>query len=413
MTAYRNYQPELIQVTYRVLSPTLVDPEKRAKAIALGQTTDTWTPNANSGLAKLKKHTGVVLGVDERPHTEGKPYEYFLTIGFPTANIEDDIPSLLTMIFGKVSLDGLIRVETIELPADFLKQKGPGHGIEGIRKLVGEATKPLAMAIFKPCVGLSPAELGQMFYELALGGMHLVKDDEILPDISLCPAEKRLEAVLKAAEKAKKLTNQTTIYALNLTGRPSGLVSKARALAKLGAPCFLFNVLSYGYGVLEELRGVGVPVMAHPALAGAWCGGADTGFSYATILGTLMRAGGADIVLFPSSYGTVALPSKDTNQIGDALTKPLEKLKRSFPAPSAGIYPGLVPQILADFGNDCIINAGGGVHGHPKGARAGARAFRQAIDWCMTHRSFAGLSEQIFPELAAALRTWGARPSPR
>ena len=38
-----------------------------------------------------------------------------------------------------------------------------------------------------------------------------------------------------------------------------------------------------------------------------------------------------------------------------ALTKPMGDLKRSFPVPSAGIHPGLVPKILADYGKEVIV----------------------------------------------------------
>src|SRR5579872_610907 len=175
MTATFTLRPDLIQVTYKVLSEKLIDPEKKAKSIALGQTTDTWTPNELSGLKKLEKHRGLVLGIDERTHVPGKPYEYYLTIGFPAANTEGDIPSLLTMIFGKISLDGKIRLESVSFPDEYLEKKGPQHGVAGIRAKVAEPLRPLAMAIFKPCVGLTPAELGKMFYELAMGGMHLAR----------------------------------------------------------------------------------------------------------------------------------------------------------------------------------------------------------------------------------------------
>ena len=197
-------RPDLIQVTYKIFSDKLIDPEKKAKAIALGQTTDTWTPTDMSGKKKLAKHTAVVVGIDEKTHVPGKPYEYYLTIGFPPANTEGDIPTLLTMIFGKISMDGKIRLESVQFPDAYLKEKGPRFGIAGIREKVGEPEKPLAMAIFKPCVGLSPKELGDMFYRLALGGMHLVKDDEILPNLSNCPTEERLAACLAAGERAKK-----------------------------------------------------------------------------------------------------------------------------------------------------------------------------------------------------------------
>jgi 2,3-diketo-5-methylthiopentyl-1-phosphate enolase len=407
MTATYTPRPDMIQVTYKVLSDKLIDPEKKAKAIALGQTTDTWTPNELSGKKKLAKHSGVVLGIDERTHVAGKPYEYHLTVGFPPGNTEDDIPSLLTMIFGKISLDGKIRLESVQFPEPYLKGKGPRFGVPGIREKVGEPEKPLAMAIFKPCVGLTPAELGKMFYELACGGMHLVKDDEILPDLPLCPTEERLAACLEAGERAKKETGQTTLYAVNLTGPVTKIIAKAKKLAGAGAQCFLLNVLTYGYGVLEELQEVGVPIMAHPALAGAMGGSADTGMSYSVVLGSLMRLGGADVVLFPSSYGTVALPSTETRAIKEALTWSMGSFPKSFPAPSAGIHPGLIPKILQDYGQDVIINAGGGVHGHPKGARAGAKAFRQGINWVLKRGNFGGISQREFPELSEALRLWG------
>jgi 2,3-diketo-5-methylthiopentyl-1-phosphate enolase len=278
--------------------------------------------------------------------------------------------------------------------------------VEGIRKRVGEPAKPLTMAIFKPCVGLTAKELSQMFFELAMGGMHLVKDDEILPDLPSCPTERRLEACLQAGVNARRETGRRTLYAVNLTGPASQMQAKARRLAHYGAQCFLLNVLSYGYGVLEELKDVGVPIMAHPALAGGWCGSPTTGMSYKVVLGSLMRLGGADIVLFPSSYGTVALPENETKSITEALTSP-SALRRSFPGPSAGIHPGLVPRVIQDYGADVIINAGGGVHGHPQGARAGARAFVQAVDRALAKKDFSAVSESETPELAKALGLWG------
>ena len=82
------------------------------------------------------------------------------------------------------------------------------------------------------------------------------------------------------------------------------------------------------------------------------------------------------------------------------------KLASSFPVPSAGIHPGLVPLILRDFGKDVIVNAGGGIHGHPMGTIAGGQAFRQAIDATMqgiTLREYA----LTHPELQSAIDTWG------
>jgi 2,3-diketo-5-methylthiopentyl-1-phosphate enolase len=357
MVATFTNRPDLIQATYKLLSDKLIDPEKKARAIALGQTTNALHPSDSSVQKKLSRRQGEVLGIDERTHIPGRPYEYYLTVGFPPDNTEGDIPTLLTMIFGKISLDGKIRLETVRFPESFLKGKGPRFGIDGIREKVGEPEKPLTMATLKSGVGLSPAELGQMFFELAGGGMHIVHDAEILPDLPVCPTEERLAACLKASERAKIETGQLTLYAVNLTGPVSKMITKAKKLAKLGAQCFLFNVLSYGYGVLEELKEVGVPILANPAMAGALCGSTETGMSYSVALGTLARLGGADMAIIPSRYGPVALTMEEARTIQDRLTWTEGSMLKSFPVPSGDIHPGLVPEILQDYGKNVIINA--------------------------------------------------------
>jgi len=57
------------------------------------------------------------------------------------------------------------------------------------------------------------------------------------------------------------------------------------------------------------------------------------------------------------------------------------------------------------LGKDIVIQAGGGVHGHPFGTRAGAKAMRQAVDAAMRGipaRDYA----QDHVELAKALEKW-------
>ena len=54
-----------------------------------------------------------------------------------------------------------------------------------------------------------------------------------------------------------------------------------------------------------------------------------------------------------------------------------------LPMPSGGITPGMVEQCVKDCGKDVLIGSGGGIHAHPDGAIAGAKAFRQAVDAVM------------------------------
>ena len=93
----------------------------------------------------------------------------------------------------------------------------------------------------------------------------------------------------------------------------------------------------------------------------------------------------------------------------------MHHLKPTLPMPSGGITPGMVLRVMQDLGNDMMIGSGGGIHAHPKGPVAGAKAFRQAIDIGM--KDMAAASEDFedyvedhedeYPELAQAMETWG------
>jgi ribulose-bisphosphate carboxylase large chain len=91
----------------------------------------------------------------------------------------------------------------------------------------------------------------------------------------------------------------------------------------------------------------------------------------------------------------------------DACKATLGGLKPVLPVASGGLHPRLVPALLETFGNDVVIQAGGGIHGHPDGTVAGAKAMRQAVD-----ASLKGISLEEYAkthkELKAALEQWKA-----
>lgn len=109
------------------------------------------------------------------------------------------------------------------------------------------------MSIFKSVIGLNLDELREQFTRQALGGVDLIKDDEILFENALTPIEKRVEACIKAAESAERETGKKLLYAANLTGPTSQLKTQALKAIDAGANALLFNVLAYGYDVLHEL----------------------------------------------------------------------------------------------------------------------------------------------------------------
>jgi ribulose-bisphosphate carboxylase large chain len=89
----------------------------------------------------------------------------------------------------------------------------------------------------------------------------------------------------------------------------------------------------------------------------------------------------------------------------DALKTDLHGLKQVMPVASGGLHPRLVPALIETFGNDVVIQAGGGIHGHPDGTAAGAKAMRQATDAAIQKISLDEYSK-THKELEAALQTW-------
>ncbi|WNB90656.1 2,3-diketo-5-methylthiopentyl-1-phosphate enolase [Bacillus sp. NEB1478] len=395
--------------------------EKKAEGIALGLTVGSWTDLPQLEQNQLEKHKGTVESVvvlDDDNKTNqflgSKRTKGLIKISYPAANFSPDLPAILTTIFGKLSLDGEIKLVDLELDKH-LEQRfpGPKYGIDGIRNILGVHDRPLVMSIFKGVLGKDISFFEQQLYEQALGGVDLVKDDEILFDNPLTPFDDRIRTAKKVLQQVQERTGEKTLYAVNLTGRTSELRDKARLAAELGANALLFNVLSYGPDVLQELaedKEIPLPIMAHPALSGAIGSSSLYGIGYSVLLGKLLRYAGADLVLFPSPYGSVALERGEALGISEALTTDNIKLAKSFPVPSAGIHPGLTPILFKDFGVDSVINAGGGIHGHPDGAAGGARAFRQAIDAVVRGEDFEKYAEH-HPELLKALELWGGVPA--
>ncbi|MDP4169160.1 MAG: 2,3-diketo-5-methylthiopentyl-1-phosphate enolase [Bacillota bacterium] len=383
------------------------NPEKKAEEIALGLTVGSWTGLPKLEQEQLRKHKGRVVSINGV--STGPNEQTLLRIAYPTINFSNDLPAIITTVFGKLSLDGKIKLLDLEFDRE-LKSffPGPRFGSCGIRAVLGVEARPLLMSIFKGVLGKDIGFLVEQLRQQALGGIDLVKDDEILFENELTPFEKRIISGKKVLEEAYEQSGHRTLYAVNLSGRTSSLKDKARKAADLGADLLLFNVFAYGLDVLQELREdeeIALPLMAHPAISGALASSPEYGVSHSLLLGKLLRYAGADLSLFPSPYGSVALEIKLALSIAEQLSKE-DEYKAAFPVPSAGIHPGLVPLLIDDFGIESVINAGGGVHGHPDGARGGGLAFRQAID---AKLNGIPLSQAALEgtELRKALELWG------
>ncbi len=357
----------LVTGTYSFPASTRADSEKTAIQIATGQTVG-YLPSDSE---KYRDYIGRVTRIDVQ---DGKGS---VNITFPAKLFGQDMAGLLTVLFGKISFYSGIMLESISADSNYLaKLQGPRFGLEGIRMLAGKSGSrtPLLMAILKPGLGPSDAPLAEQFSQLVEAGTNLVKDDETRIDITLDDALRRLECVKKAAKGRG-------IYVTHLTGPAFELRTRAKKLQENGAQAFLFCPYTYGLSVLQSLCSdpdIKIPIFAHPAFTGPMTTGTSA-IAPQVALATVLRWGGCDAVLYPSPYGTIALPKSDAILVHRSLTKVEGSLKIAASVPSAGIMPSLVSSIREDFGENVIINAGTGMVRSKGTVSEGAQEFVKEI----------------------------------
>jgi len=333
-------------------------------------------------------------------------------IGFPVELFEPgNIPQYLSVIAGNLfGLGALkkVRLQDAVFPEKLVRaHSGPRVGIEDARQILGVFDRPLVGTIVKPKVGLDPTGTAEVAAAAVRGGLDLVKDDETLTDQSFCPMVPRVDAVMTALDKVEMETGKKAFYAVNVTTGADQILERAEQAIDHGANMVMIDVLTAGFSALEVLsRNVNVPVHVHRTMHGAMTRDKGHGISMVVISKLVRLAGGTN--LHTGSYlGKMAGEREENDQSREALRGEWYGLKRIFPVASGGIYPAKVHANLDGYGLDCIVQAGGGVHGHPGGTVEGARAMVQATEAWIKHIPLSEYAKD-HKELKAALDFWGS-----
>lgn len=353
---------------------------------------------------------------------EGRGGSGFVHIAYPVELFDVEtsgIANILSMVAG--NLFGLtaiknVRLVDIDLPTDVVKCfPGPRLGIEGVRRMVGTdgERRPHLGTIVKPKVGLDPDQTARVCYEAAMGGVDFIKDDETLVNQAFCPLEARVSKVMGALDRARSETGRNVLFAVNVTGPPDKMLRLAEVAMDNGANTLMLDIVILGLPTVEWFireHDFKVPIHMHRAMHAAFTRNPKHGISMLPIA-KIARMLGGDQLHTGSGAGKMGSEEERKHElrcIVESLKKEWHGFKATFPVASGGIHPGLVPANFAFFGNDFVINAGGGIHGHPGGTRAGATAMRQAIE-----ASTRGIPLDEYAknhrELAEALKEWGER----
>ncbi len=322
------------------------------------------------------------------------PFEHF-----DAKNLLQFEASVLGNIFGMLELDELYVID-IAFPKKFQRYFSGPIGLNAIRKYLGtdKNKRPHVGTIVKPKVGLTPKEFAHVAYEAYIGGLDLVKDDENLVDQPFCPWKKRFDEVYAALDKVETKTGEKKLYATNISDISlERMLDRLDYVAESGAKMIMLDVFVAGPAVVkmiaEEAHRKGLFVHAHRAGYAAMHRG-RYGYSFG-ILAKLYRLLGVDQLHVGTGVGKMDGSPTLIRHFGSivrdrklkeswfpfSLSMEYEKhVAKTFPVASGGLHAGLVEGVVEIFGTDVIIQAGGGVHGHPRGTRAGAESLRAAAE---------------------------------
>ncbi len=340
---------------------------------------------------------------------------------FEAGNMAQILSSIAGNIFGMKAVQNL-RLEDIRWPPRLLKAfNGPELGTSGIRRIFHARKRPLTATVPKPKLGLTAKEHARAGYEAWIGGIDLLKDDENLTSQPFNKFKERVEECFRLRDKAEKETGERKSYLINVTAETDEMLRRAKAVAKAGGEYVMVDILTCGWAALQTLRReceeLKLAIHAHRAFHAAFTRNRIHGMSM-LVVSDVARLIGVDQLHIGTVIGKLESPQEEVLALRDnlqgrtveptptSLGQDWGRIKPVLPTCSGGLHPGLIPELMKIVGSDIIIQAGGGVWGHPDGGQAGARALRQAIDVAMRNENLQDYARN-HPELQRAIDTWG------
>jgi ribulose-bisphosphate carboxylase large chain len=358
--------PRLI-ATY-ALRADFASADARAAALALEQSVE--LPLGAVHDARVRDE--IVARVESiAPRGDGR---FDVRIALALSTVGRDAGQLLNMLFGNSSLHDDVELVDVELPPELASAfGGPRFGIEGWREATGATGRPLTCSALKP-LGLGPEALAALAGALARGGIDVVKDDHGLADQASAPFRARVAAVQRAIAAANRATGGRTIYAPSVTGDLDAMHAQARFAREAGAGAILVAPMVSGVASLSALaRDAGVPILAHPSMAGA------ARIAPPLLLGKLFRAFGADATIFPNAGGRFGFTRETCAAIARAARDPMPGLAPALPVPAGGMSVERVPAMRATFGDDAMLLIGGDLLAAGSALESRCRAFVAAV----------------------------------
>ena len=423
---------------FRITPQDGVDPEEAAAAVAGESSTATWTVVWTDRLTACDSYRAKAYKVEPVP---GRPGEYFAWVAydlilFEEGSIANMTASLIGNVFSFKPLKAA-RLEDIRIPVAYIKTfKGPPTGLIVERERLDKFGRPLLGATTKPKLGLSARNYGRVIYEGLKGGLDFMKDDENINSQPFMHWRDRFLYVMDAVNKAQAVTGEVKGSYLNVTaGTMEAMYERAELARDLGSVVIMVDLV-IGYTAIQSMaewcRKNDMIMHMHRAGHGTYTRQKNHGVSF-RVIAKWLRLAGCDHLhtgtavgklegdpLIVQGYYNVCRDSYTKTDLPRGLFFDMDwaDTKKVMPVASGGIHAGQMHQLIDLFGDDVILQFGGGTIGHPQGIQAGAVANRVALEAMVKARNegknilhegpdiLRRAAAQCGP-LKAALDTWG------
>jgi ribulose-bisphosphate carboxylase large chain len=400
--------------------------EAAAEILAREQSTGTFVPLPGETEALKKRFGARVEWIKEedtvpdpslpgaRPPSryQGGGYKRALAaVSFPLENIGPSLPNLVATVAGGVydlgQFSGMRLVDLVLPPAFAEAYGGPRNGPEGTRRLAGIQGRPLIGTIMKPSVGMSPDQTARIVEELAEAGLDFIKDDECMANPPHSPLKERVGSVMRAVHKVADKTGRKLMYAFNITDDLEAMLRHQDTVREAGGTCVMVSINPVGLVAFCHLRRhCDLPIHAH---RNGWAV-----LGRHPLLGMdfkpfqlLWRLAGVDHMHCSGIRNKFWESDEQCIEAARACLDSSAGVPPAMPVFAAGQWAGQTVDTYRALGSvDLIYLCGGGIIGHPEGARAGYLSVRQGWEAALAGQSLQEYAQSHL-ELRQALEKFG------